>query len=99
MPVGGTGSSGITGGSYGLPSFDTGGPVPGPIGSPVPAIVHGGEYVIPASRVGGGGGGNTNYYAITVNVAPGADPSAAGKAVVDAIRAYEKRNGSSWRAA
>lgn len=29
-------------------SFDTGGLVPGPIGAPVPAIVHGGEVVIPA---------------------------------------------------
>ncbi|HZW73562.1 MAG TPA: hypothetical protein VFF43_08430 [Caldimonas sp.] len=75
-----------------------GGYIPGPIGAPVPAIVHGGEYVVRAQDVGKGGGG-VNQYSITVNVAPGADPAAAGKAVVDAIRAYERRNGSSWRAA
>jgi hypothetical protein len=75
--------------------FQHGGVVPGPVGAPVPAIVHGGEEVLtPEQRRGGG-----NNYSITVNVAPGADPAATGKAVVDAIRAYERRNGSSWRGA
>lgn len=35
--------------------FAHGGIVPGPIGSPVPAIVHGGERIIPAGRSGGAG--------------------------------------------
>lgn len=37
-------------------SFDTGGVVPGPIGAPTLAVVHGGETVIPASGGGGGSG-------------------------------------------
>jgi hypothetical protein len=37
--------------------FQRGGIVPGPIGSPVPAIVHGGERIIPVG--GGGGSGGT----------------------------------------
>lgn len=41
-----------------LPEFQTGGIVPGPIGQPALATVHGGEEVIPAGgqRRGGGGG-------------------------------------------
>ncbi len=34
--------------------FATGGVVPGPLGAPVPAIVHGGETIIPAGKRGGG---------------------------------------------
>ena len=40
-----------------IPGFQRGGIVPGPIGSPVPAIVHGGERIIPVG--GGGGSGGT----------------------------------------
>ena len=43
--------------------FATGGIVPGPIGQAVPAIVHGGETIIPA---GGSGGGSVNVH-VTVN--------------------------------
>lgn len=42
--------------------FATGGPVPGPKNRPVPAILHGGEYVVPANGTllsGGGNGGTT----------------------------------------
>lgn len=39
--------------------FATGGVVPGPIGAPVPAIVHGGETIIPA---GGGGAQELHVY-------------------------------------
>jgi hypothetical protein len=46
---------------FSLPSFDAGGIVPGPIGSPTLAVVHGGETVTP--RGGGGAAGG-----ITVNV-------------------------------
>jgi len=41
-----------------VPQFADGGVVPGPIGAPVPAIVHGGETIIPT---GGKGGGNFNF--------------------------------------
>ncbi len=39
-----------------IPRFATGGTVPGPVGAPVLAVVHGGEEVVP---VGGGGSGVT----------------------------------------
>jgi len=39
----------------GFLGFASGGVVPGPIGSPIPAIVHGGETVIPVGGRGGGG--------------------------------------------
>lgn len=99
--VGTTGSAGITTGGYGVPllSRAEGGYIPGPIGAPVPAIVHGGEYVTRAQDVGRGNGGGGNSYTINVHVSPGADPANTGKAVVEAIRAYERRNGASWRAA
>ena len=42
-----------------LPKFETGGFVNAPIGTAVPAILHGGETVIPAGRNGGG---------ITINI-------------------------------
>lgn len=46
--------------------FQTGGIVPGPIGKPVPAMLHAGEEVIPVGkRQSGGGGGGMN---ITVNI-------------------------------
>ena len=83
---------------HGVRMFDEGGVVPGPIGTPVPAIVHGGERVLTPQQQSSGGG-VSNTYSITVNVAPGGDPAATGKAVVDAIRAYERRNGRSWRGA
>lgn len=46
---------------------------------------------------GGGGGGGHRTYHITVNVPPTANPVEAGRATVEAIRAYEQRNGTGWR--
>ena len=46
--------SGIGGKIKGGLGFQHGGIVPGPLGSPVPAIVHGGETVIPAGKSFGG---------------------------------------------
>jgi hypothetical protein len=56
------------------------------------------EAVVPLSganapRMGGG------TYNISVNVAPGANPADAGRAIVDAIRAFERSSGSGWRGA
>lgn len=48
------------GAAEGIPSFATGGIVPGPRGAPVLARVHGGETVVPA---GAGGGVTINVYA------------------------------------
>jgi len=50
------------------------------------------EAVIPLNRAGAMGA----TYQITVNAL---DPQAAGRAVVDAIRSYERSNGKSWRSA
>lgn len=48
--------------SFQIPSFAGGGIVPGPIGAPMPAIVHGGEQIYDPRTGGAGGGG------VTVNV-------------------------------
>lgn len=44
-----------------------------------------------------GRGGTHVTYSITVNAAPGTHPAQAGKAVVEAIREYERVNGAGWR--
>jgi hypothetical protein len=46
---------------------------------------------------GGNGGGAGNTYNINVTVPPGTHPAQTGKAVVDAIREYERVNGKGWR--
>lgn len=51
------------------------------------------EAVVPLGR----GGGMGSNYTINVNVAPGGDLVATGKAIVDAIRSYERRSGRAWR--
>lgn len=58
-PAPGSAESGITAwGAKGpeLPSYDVGGIVPGPIGMPQLAIIHGGEEIIPPGRQNSGGG-------------------------------------------
>jgi len=45
--------------SIGVPGFQTGGIVPGPIGAPVPIFAHGGEKVTPVGLSGSGGGGGS----------------------------------------
>lgn len=57
------------------------------------AYLHPLEAVVPLN--GNGGLGST--YNITVNVPPMANPAAVGAATVSAIKAYERRNGASWR--
>jgi hypothetical protein len=81
-------------------SFDTGGPVPGAAGAPVPAIVHGGEYVLTAAQAAamgsGEGGAQIN---LTVNApvtlngsgCTAADARTIADAVSDAVR-----RGASW---
>jgi len=49
-----SGVKGFVGGIGGVLGFQHGGIVPGPLGQPIPAIVHGGETIIPANkRIGG----------------------------------------------
>lgn len=59
---------GIIGGVGGILGFDTGGVVPGRVGTPQLAVVHGGETVIPSHRpdvdmsnIGGGGGDSLSF--------------------------------------
>jgi hypothetical protein len=44
--------------------------------------------------VGGGGGGTTNVYNLTVNAGLGTDPDDLGRTIVESIKRYEKRNGA-----
>lgn len=44
-----------------------------------------------------GGATVTNNYSISVSVAPGANMAEAGRQTVEAIREYERRNGTGWR--
>jgi len=82
-----------------------GGIVGGAPGANVPMMLQTGEMVLSQDQQamllgrmnGGGGGGNT--YAINVNVSPTADKASVGQAVVESIREFERRSGSSWRAA
>lgn len=46
-----------------------------------------------------GGGRSASTYNVTVNVSAGAHPATVGAEVVNAIKAYERSNGSSWRGA
>lgn len=54
-------------------------------------------YAAPVAVPSGGRGAGGNTYQISVAVAPGANPADVGAAVVDAIHAYERNNGSGWR--
>lgn len=63
------------------------------VGERGPELVRfrGGEQVVPGRRVGG------SHYSITVNVPPTVNKREVGRAVVEAIREFEKGSGSSWR--
>jgi TP901 family phage tail tape measure protein len=54
--------------------------------------------IMPNHRMPTGGGGETNY-TINVSVGPGSNPGEVGRQIVEAIRQYERRNGTSWRGA
>ena len=98
---------GLGGKSFKIPTFHTGGIVPGPIGKNVFANLQAGEAVLPidmvrqlragapASTMAGNG---TTVINVTVNAGVG-DPAEIGRQTVAAIRAYESRNGANWRVA
>ncbi|MFA5161292.1 MAG: hypothetical protein WC421_03515 [Elusimicrobiales bacterium] len=98
----------LTGGGFGsmfggfgkFLSFDAGGPVPGPAGAPVPALVHGGEYVLnreQAAAMSGGAGGQIN---VTVNapvtISGGAASSAQDARAIAETIADAARRGVAW---
>lgn len=99
---------GIGGKSFKVPELTqwahTGGIVGGMPGANVPMMLQTGEMVLSQDqqaillgRINGAGGGN--QYAVNVTVAPTADKAAVGQAVVESIKEFERRSGSSWRAA
>jgi hypothetical protein len=67
--------------ALGLPHFAEGGIVPGPLGAPTLAVVHGGETVIPANR-------SANYN-LTIN----SQGVASGPDLMQALRAFEFLHG------
>lgn len=67
-----------------IPGFAAGGVVPGPLGAPMLAMVHGGETVVPP---GGSAGGTVNIYASSL------DPATCATLVARALDEYESRNG------
>ena len=82
-----------------LPSFPRfgfagGGMVPGPVGAPQLAVVHGGERISGiGGRSGGGGGGGGS--GITINVAAGiSSPQETAEAIIDMITLWEQQNGT-----
>jgi hypothetical protein len=90
--------------------FALGGRVPGPKGSPQIILAHGGEEVVPLhdpnamkkyqtngvghGLTGGGGGGSTYVDNRTISIQVTSND---GKAVVEAIKKYERSNGTGWR--
>jgi len=71
----------------------------GIVTSPTLALIGeaGPEAVVPLSGPNAGAVGGASYQ-ITIQTGVG-DPGAIGQSVVEAITAYERRNGAGWRAA
>jgi TP901 family phage tail tape measure protein len=76
-----------------LPHFDTGGMFRAAGGGAGLAVLHDGEVILNSKQqqmiLAGGGGGTT----INIHMPPGSD----GASVVEAIRKYERMNGTGWR--
>jgi hypothetical protein len=78
-----------------MPSFHSGGVVPGPTGSSQMAMLQGGERVVPAgagSRMAGGGGGSGTTVNVTVQAGL-SNPQETARAVVDLLEDYTRING------
>ena len=77
--------------SLSFPGFAGGGMVPGPVGAPQLAVVHGGERISGiGGRSGGGGGGG-----VTVNVSAGiSSPQETAEVIIDLITLWEQQNGA-----
>ena len=94
---------GIGGREFRIPTLHNGGVVPGRRGAEVMANLQAGEMVLSLAQVDamrnaravtGGGGTVIN---VTVNAGVG-DAAEIGRKTVEAIKAYESRNGATWRA-
>ena len=78
---GGGGMGGFLGAGLQLLGFDSGGVVPGPVGAPQLAVVHGGETVVPTHKDPGAMAGGTQTIILQV------DGREIARAVVDQVRA------------
>lgn len=75
-----------------IPGFALGGTVPGPIGSPTLALVHGGETIIPASQSGGAMGATFNLNFNGAVIREDADIGRIAEQVSEVIqRTYERK--------
>lgn len=74
----------------------SGGVIPGPRGQEVPILAQAGETLIPLNGKMPAGTGNT-YNIGPIHASGTQQGQLAGRAIVEAIRDYEKRNGSAWR--
>jgi hypothetical protein len=83
-----------------IPRLAEGGIVMPRPGGVLANIAEGGqaEAVIPLNRMKDFGGGTTNNYTINVNGGVGSGPGI-GKAIVDAIKSYERSSGAVWQGA
>lgn len=87
---------GFTLGVPNIPSLAQGGLVPGALNQPRMILAHGGEVVTPASaRNRGGGGGEIHIHVENRGIV--GSQSEMGRWIADAIHAYERSNGKSWR--
>lgn len=99
--------SSSSGGTYKLQAFDVGGIIPGPAGAPVPILAHGREMMLNPDqqatlwRLANGhgaaprasGGAVVNMGGIIVHGAPGQEPGAIARAVMDQLEVRLRRAG------
>jgi hypothetical protein len=92
--IGGNGFGGFTVDFPDVPLLAAGGIISGPTLAMLGE--RGPEAVVPLSR---GNLGQSRVYNLNVSVAAGTDPAVTGRTIVELIQAYERGNGSNWRAA
>jgi hypothetical protein len=82
-----------------LQQFADGGVVAGPRGSAQLVMAHGGETILPTHKTGlpGGGPGVVNNYAVNVSANSFTNGIVVGQQIVEALKKYERANGTSWR--
>ena len=73
--------------SFDIPGFASGGIVPGPIGQPQLAVVHGGENIQTPEQQQSGNGGGIQIGNITINANSRAEGEAAANGFNDRLRA------------
>ena len=87
-----------------IPEFAKGGIYNAMGGGAGLAVLHDNEMILNPQQqkalfTGNGMGGGSPIYNINVNVSATADKAAIGQTIVEAIASYERRSGSTWRAA